>query len=95
MPRLLAMAEDVLAHVPAAVWELYPTLPDAPGGEDLPRPGDRLLLGRPTAWLPFDATPGLRHADDGWDPTPGVDHDLDGHVVGPAHEDPWHDRPTA
>ena len=94
MPRLLAMAEDVLAHVPAVVWELYPTAPDGPGHEDLSIPGDGLASSRPTAWLPFDETPSLLDVDDRWDPTPGVDHDLDGHVVEPTPEDPWHDRPT-
>ncbi len=94
MPRLLAMAEDVLAHVPPAVWELYPTVPDEPGHEDVPLAGDGLAPARPAAWLPFDETPSLLDADEAWDPTPGVDHDLDGHVVEPTPEDPWHDRPA-
>lgn len=30
---------------------------------------------------------------DAWDPTPGVDHDLEGRPVAPAVEDPWHEHP--
>jgi len=41
-----------------------------------------------------DRTRSLLDQDDSWDPTPGVDHDLDGHPVDPAVEDPWHDRPV-
>ena len=93
MPRLLAMAEDVVGHVPPAVWELYPTFPDAdpravPLADSAPP-----VAPRPKPWLPFDATPSLVDPDLSWDPTPGIDHDLDGHVVAPAQEDPWHDRP--
>jgi hypothetical protein len=92
MPRLLAMAEDVLAHVPPAVWALYPRLPDSGGTESFPVAGSRAArdaIGAP----PADPFPSLVHPDESWDPTPGVDHDLDGHVVEPSLEDPWPDRP--
>ena len=41
-------------------------------------------------WAP---DPHLADSDEAWDPTPGVDHDLDGHVVEPIVEDPWRDAP--
>ncbi len=94
MPRLLAMAEDVLAHVPPAVWELYPKLPEGAGTEIFPISDDSSGLGRPDL-VPFGDTPSLVHPDEGWDPTPGVDHDLDGHTVKPVREDPWRDQPSA
>jgi hypothetical protein len=94
MPRMLALAEDVLAHVPPVVWELYPTLPDGAGTEVLPPrehaldpPDGTSLLGM------YETRPSLLHPDESWDPTPDVDHDLQGHPVEPRPEDPWHDRP--
>ena len=94
MPRMLALAEDVLAHVPPVVWELYPTLPDGAGTEVFPR-RDGSPEAQPGAALHglYDERPSLLHPDDSWDPTPGVDHDLDGRPVPPVTEDPWHDHP--
>lgn len=95
MPRFLNLAEDVLAHVPPAVWELYPRLPDSGMADTYPHDaaaGDRgaHLL---DVTRPFAAGPSLLHPDESWDPTPGVDHDLDGHEVEPVLEDPWRDQP--
>jgi hypothetical protein len=98
VPRFLRLTEDVMAHVPPAVWELYPA-PDPPDGagaepravEDLDAEARRqrfLDAGRP-----FAEGPSLVHPDESWDPTPGVDHDLEGHVVPPVVEDPWRDQP--
>jgi len=93
LPRLLAMAEDVLAHVPPAVWELYPTVPDQVAPESASA-GSNGFDRPPQAWMPFDETPSLLHPDDSWDPTPGVDHDLEGRVIEAPLEDPWRDQPN-
>ena len=85
MPILLGLADAFVKRIPGAVWELYPKTTPAEAPEPLtPQPGpDTTLRGEP------EASP-----DDAWDPTPGVDYDLDGHPVTPAaHEDPWHDHP--
>ena len=93
MPILLGLADEFVRRVPPAVWELYPRLePGAPDpalgseaaatvGASLGSAGDGHDLGDGGG------------TDDAWDPTPGVDYDLDGHPVEAETEDPWHDHP--
>jgi len=84
MPILLGLADEFVKRIPGAVWELYPKA--APAGD--PEPAPVLPPGPVADALLADRDP------DAWDPTPGVDYDLDGHPVAPvAHEDPWHDHP--
>ena len=87
MPILLGLADQFVKRIPAAVWELYPKTVPANDPTPLePQPGPDAILGD-----------GQRDTDpeDAWDPTPGVDYDLDGHPIAPTavHEDPWHDHP--
>jgi len=83
MPILLGLADELVERIPGAVWELYPKTAPAADAETAPPPSP----------LPPPASLDDRDPD-AWDPTPGVDYDLDGHPVAPAaHEDPWHDRP--
>jgi hypothetical protein len=88
MPILLGLADEFVKRIPAAVWALYPkTVPANDPMPSVPQPGPDAVLARDRG--DTDADPA-----DAWDPTPGVDYDLDGHPVGPAaHEDPWHDHP--
>ncbi len=50
-------------------------------------------------WTPqehqFAPAPDLRRENDPWDPTPGIEHDLDGNVVDTSREDPWGDGRSA
>jgi hypothetical protein len=107
MPGLLQVAEEFLRLVPPVVRELYPSFPDGAGTEVFPvapvvEPpprlgvGGGLLGGFDDVPSPFEFAPPSHLRDpepDAWDPTPGVDHDLDGHPVAPVAEDPWHDHP--
>jgi hypothetical protein len=49
---------------------------------------DAALSGRREPYR-FAPPPDLDPEDDPWDPTPGVDHDLDGRPLPPSQEDPW------
>ena len=80
MPILLGLADEFVRRIPAAAWELYPKL--APAAPADPAPS------------PVAAGMGETDPDDAWDPTPGVDYDLDGHPVSAQTEDPWHDHPV-
>ena len=97
MPALLNLAEQFLRHVPPAVRELYPTFPDGAGTDVFPLqsrgtdPSSAGGLGDMASMTSGRAIVG--DEDDAWDPTPGVDHDLEGHAIAPPTEDPWHDRP--
>jgi hypothetical protein len=83
MPILLGLADEFVRRIPAAVWELYPQLaPDAPDAASIAG------AGAAAAAMAAD-----ERDPDAWDPTPGVDYDLDGHPVAPETEDPWHDHP--
>ena len=111
VPGLLHVAEEFLRLVPPAVRELYPSFPEGAGTDVFPLPpmvtpapasdwSD--LFGGPLGPRelpsPFEFTDGPNLVDPGpdpWDPTPGVDHDLEGRPVTPATEDPWHDRPPS
>ena len=79
--------------------EVFPTGPvvEEPAGPRWRgRSGAGLLGGFDDAPAPFEFAPRSHLRDpepDAWDPTPGVDHDLDGHPVTPVAEDPWHDHP--
>jgi len=108
MPALLNLADEFVRRVPPAVRELYETFPDTAGTDVFPLGGigangtNPSTIGsagppaEPGSWLGSgDPTRSLRDQDDSWDPTPGVDHDLDGHAVPPVPEDPWHDRPRS
>src|SRR6185312_2285364 len=95
MPALLNLADEFVRRVPPAVRELYETFPDGAGTDTFPLPGAAAGSIGPGSggWMGSgDRTRSLLDQDDSWDPTPGVDHDLDGHPVDPAVEDPWHDR---
>jgi len=97
MPALLNLADEFVRRVPPAVRELYETFPDGAGTDTFPLPGAAAGSIGPGSggWMGSgDRTRSLLDQDDSWDPTPGVDHDLDGHPVDPAVEDPWHDRPV-
>lgn len=49
---------------------------------------DDALAGRREPYR-FAPPPDLDPDDDPWDPTPGIDHDLDGRPLPPRPEDPW------
>ena len=85
LPILLGLADEFVRRIPTVVWDLYPKA--VPGSDP-----DRVP---PLPPMPPPPEPRLEDGPDAaWDPTPGVDYDLDGHPVTPAaHEDPWHDRP--
>lgn len=101
MVGLLGMAEGIVDHVPPLVWELYGRFPEGLGTHEMPpppvseppTPGG--LLGEHTRPerrpYEFAPAPSLRDAADPWDPTPGVDHDLDGDPIPARDEDPWRD----
>lgn len=101
MVGLLRMAEGIVDRVPPLVWELYGRFPDGMGTEDMPSPpaptpadGTGLFSpyeGPETRPWDFAPAPSLRRPTDAWDPTPGVEHDLDGNVVPHIEEDPWGD----
>ena len=42
----------------------------------------------------FAPPPRLNARDDSWDPTPGIEHDLDGNPVPAVEENPWGDGRT-
>jgi hypothetical protein len=77
LPILLGLADAFVKRIPAAVAALYPPVLTDPA----PVPVAPVAAGD-------DADPA-----DAWDPTPGVDYDLDGHPVTSHTEDPWHDHP--
>lgn len=64
---------------------------------DLERRASRAVSAR--RWTPqdhqFAPPPDLRRENDPWDPTPGLEHDLDGNVVDTSREDPWGDGRSA
>ncbi len=80
MPILLGLVGEFAHRIPPAVWELYPKVaPDSSGSAA----DGGWKVGTAAQADPADA----------WDPTPGVDYDLDGHPVHGEVEDPWHDHP--
>lgn len=102
VPGLAQVAETFIAHVPPVVRELYPDFPKGgPDTTDMAAPADATdTAGNPANWLfrdiertepePFMFAPAPDfHSPASLDPTPGVDHDLDGHVVTPHEQDPW------
>ena len=88
LPILLGLADEFVRRIPAVVWNLYPKA--VPGSDP-----DRVPPVPPVPLVPLAPEAPLEDGPDAaWDPTPGVDYDLDGHSVTPAaHEDPWHDHP--
>jgi hypothetical protein len=109
MPGLLNVADRFVALVPPLVFELYGRVPDDAGDASTPvgeegMPNGGLLRrssSTPTArrWTPqdhqFAPPPDFRRESDPWDPTPGIEHDLDGNVVDTSREDPWGDGRSA
>jgi len=96
MPALLNLADEFVRRVPPAVRELYETFPDGADTDVFPLAGANgsgpSIVPTPGSWMGAgDRDRSLLDDDESWDPTPGVDHDLDGHVVQPVTEDPWHD----
>jgi hypothetical protein len=99
MVGLLGVAEGIVARVPPLVWDLYGRFPDGMGTQDMPPPPSKLraddvgLLGHPRAGgvVPYDFSPvpRLDRIGDAWDPTPGIEHDLDGREIEAVDEDPW------
>ena len=94
MPALLNLADEFVRRVPPAVRELYETFPDGAGTDVFPLAGGGgSVPPGPGSWMGSgDQDRSLLDRDDSWDPTPGVDHDIDGHAVNAVAEDPWHDR---
>ncbi len=87
MPILLGLADEFVHRIPSAAWALYPKA--APGSPAL----DSLAAAARSGVSPAVAAAAAQPDDpDAWDPTPGVDYDLDGHPVEPQPEDPWHDH---
>ena len=101
MIGLLGMAEGIVARVPPLVWDLYGRFPEGMTTREMPSPPSPAPPGRiglfttyerpETRPWDFAPTPDLRGTVDAWDPTPGLEHDLDGNVVPPVDEDPWGD----
>jgi hypothetical protein len=85
-PIVLGLARELVERVPAAAWALYPKVAPAAAPE-------AVTGAAPTASEPFPSVGDLVSAADAWDPTPGVDYDLDGHAIAPNTEDPWQDHP--
>jgi hypothetical protein len=85
MPILAGLADEFIRRLPPVVWELYPKVAPAaaPVADPSPAPGPDGVRGSDSSTDP----------DEAWDPTPGVDYDLDGHPATTATEDPWHDHP--
>ncbi len=88
MSILLGLADAFVHKVPNAAWELYPKTTPVDGAADAP-PGARFAPTPDAVGMGDSPEP-----DDAWDPTPGVDYDLDGHPVQAQTEDPWHDHPV-
>jgi hypothetical protein len=99
MVGLLGVADGFVTRVPPLVWDVYGRFPDGMGTEDMAPPPTQTraenagVLGgtRPEGTDPFAFAPAphLDRIGDAWDPTPGVDYDLDGHTVHEVKEDPW------
>jgi hypothetical protein len=99
MVGLLGFAEGLVARVPPLVWDLYGRFPDGMGTQDMPPPPTTLraddvgLFGSPSVGgvspYEFAPDPRLSRIGDAWDPTPDVDHDLDGRPIETVDEDPW------
>jgi hypothetical protein len=81
LPILLGVTDELVRRIPAAVYALYPPVGPSPDDPVPPAAG-------PVGPAPVDDA----SDPDAWDPTPGVDYDLDGHPVTPHTEDPWHDH---
>jgi hypothetical protein len=99
LERIPPTVREVYPSFPdGAGTELFPTPLSSVESSDAPIGGDFNPL---SIWgavdrapTPFTFAPDVVHSDDDpWDPTPGVDHDLDGHPVTSIVEDPWHDHP--
>jgi len=99
MLGLIGVAEGFVDRVPPLVWDLYGRFPDGMGTEEMPAPPSDLraddvgLFGgaRFGGLTPheFAPDPRLDRIGDAWDPTPGVEHDLDGRPIPAVEEDPW------
>lgn len=87
MVGLLGVADEFLRRIPAVVWDLYPEGVDTVNGVAAEGVVVDPLLLRPTDAVA--AAMGEERRDDWWDPTPGVEHDLDGNPVAPRDENPW------
>ena len=102
MPALLKVADRFLDHVPAVVWDLYPSNFLDEEGKHLPA-GDEFLA------LEMSQADADNDLDEAWDTLargpfgvsgsddeagePRVDYDLDGKPFIPREEDPWRDLP--
>lgn len=99
MVGLLGVIEGFVRRVPPLVWDLYGRFPEGMGTQDMPPPPTQiraddagLLSGtRAEGMGPFEFAPdpNLRRIGEAWDPSPDVDHDLDGNPIDPVREDPW------
>jgi hypothetical protein len=97
MPGLLGVAEKFVAHIPAVVWELYPsTFVDAdgkplpPGDDPVDRMRAELELAehrREHEHDPFEVLE--RSPFEALERHDGVEFDLDGHRLPNVAEDPW------
>jgi hypothetical protein len=101
MPGLLAVADEFVARVPPVVYDVYGRFPDVDDSDTVVVGEEGLSMGdvwrpsvvAPMDWRPqrheFAPQPDLRRENDPWDPTPGLEHDLEGNVVDTTREDPW------
>lgn len=104
MVGLLGVAEGFVARVPPMVWDVYGRFPPGMGTQDMPTPptdlsvrGEGRWMGRtmlgdpppPREPFQFADRPNLRSLGEAWDPSPGIEHDLDGNPMPDVEEDPW------
>lgn len=87
MVGLLGVADEFLRRIPPVVWELYPEGADTQDGRVVEGAAVDPLLAHPTDIIKTILRE--ERPDDWWDPTPGVEHDLDGNPVAPREENPW------
>ncbi len=87
MVGLLGVADEFLRRIPPVVWDLYPEGADTRDGQVVEGATVDPLLDHPS-----DTIKSLLREDrpdDWWDPTPGVEHDLDGNPISRSEENPW------
>jgi hypothetical protein len=80
---LAGLADDLVKHIPAVLWDLYPKAPDADLSVPLEERGDVLLPAEGVVEAIRDQIRAEREAE------PRPEYDLDGHVVQPHEEHPW------
>jgi hypothetical protein len=87
MVGLLGVADEFLRRIPSVIYRLYPEGADTEGGTAGAAP-----LASEGILKPVDSIAQVMREErraDWWDPTPGVEHDLDGKPVTRREENPW------